>query len=150
MTTLEFDALLVACGLPASPAVLDAPGLSTEEADRLVAALTACGVLARVLDGTALKGKADLLGAVAKAFDFPGYFGNNWDALVDCWSDMSWAPAPGYVCVLTGADALRKAGPKVHDEFVTVCHDVAERWAGDPDRVVFRLVHGVAAKKPAK
>ncbi len=150
MTSSDFDALLVSCGLPSSPAVLDAPGLTPEEATRLVAALTAGGVHGRVLEGASLKNKADLLSAVAAAFQFPGHFGNNWDALVDCWSDMVWLPSKGYVGVLLDAAAFRKADAKAHDELVTVCNDVAERWRGREGGMVFHLVRGTAARAAKK
>lgn len=34
--------------------------------------------------------KNDLLAALASAGRFPGYFGSNWDALLDCLRDLSW------------------------------------------------------------
>jgi RNAse (barnase) inhibitor barstar len=35
--------------------------------------------------------KAHILEELARAFTFPSYFGHNWDALLDCVSDPSWA-----------------------------------------------------------
>ena len=42
------------------------------------------------INGTSVKSKADFLQAVAKALAFPDYFGNNWDALEDCLTDLDW------------------------------------------------------------
>lgn len=42
------------------------------------------------INGTAVKSEADFLQAVAKALMFPDYFGNNWDALEDCLTDLDW------------------------------------------------------------
>lgn len=44
-----------------------------------------------------VKGKKNLLVALAQAVEFPDEFGANWDALVDVLCDFSWRPAPGYV-----------------------------------------------------
>jgi|GEM_PF-3502664 len=35
-------------------------------------------------------GKQDLLASLSEQLHFPSYFGNNWDALLDCISDPSW------------------------------------------------------------
>ncbi|MGQ0545591.1 MAG: barstar family protein [Betaproteobacteria bacterium] len=37
--------------------------------------------------------------AIAKALDFPAWFGGNWDALEDCLGDLSWRKPP-YLLVL--------------------------------------------------
>ena len=34
------------------------------------------------------------IAAIAKALDFPGWFGGNWDALEDCLGDLSWREPP--------------------------------------------------------
>ncbi|MDO9010567.1 MAG: barstar family protein [Gallionella sp.] len=47
-----------------------------------------------------VKGKKNLLVALAKATEFPSEFGANWDALVDVLCDLSWHAAPGYVLLL--------------------------------------------------
>ncbi len=39
-----------------------------------------------------IRTKRALLGVMRKALQFPGYFGNNWDALHDCLRDGSWLP----------------------------------------------------------
>jgi hypothetical protein len=50
-----------------------------------------------------VKGKNNVLDALARAAQFPSWFGGNWDALADLLCDLSWQPAPGYVMVLQGA-----------------------------------------------
>ena len=37
-----------------------------------------------------IKDKNDLFMIFSKKLNFPLYFGNNWDALYDCLSDLSW------------------------------------------------------------
>lgn len=34
------------------------------------------------------------LEAIARALEFPAWFGRNWDALEDCLGDLSWRQAP--------------------------------------------------------
>jgi len=47
-----------------------------------------------------IKGKKNLLNALAQATAYPDEFGSNWDALVDVLCDLSWHAAPGYVLLL--------------------------------------------------
>ena len=47
---------------------------------------------------------------MAKALDFPDWFGGNWDALEDCLGDLSWRTGGGHVLVFDGypsGDELR-------------------------------------------
>lgn len=50
-----------------------------------------------------VKGKQNLLNALAAAAGFPPEFGANWDALADALCDLSWRQANGYVLLLRGA-----------------------------------------------
>lgn len=50
-----------------------------------------------------VKGKQNLLNALAQAASFPPEFGVNWDALADALCDLSWRQAPGYVLLLRNA-----------------------------------------------
>jgi hypothetical protein len=50
-----------------------------------------------------VKGKQNLLNALAVAANFPAEFGANWDALADALCDLSWRGANGYVLLLRNA-----------------------------------------------
>jgi hypothetical protein len=46
--------------------------------------------------------KKALMERVARALDFPRWFGGNWDALEDCLADLSWSGADGHVLLIEG------------------------------------------------
>ena len=50
-----------------------------------------------------VKGKQNLLNALAIAASFPPEFGGNWDALADALCDLSWRESNGYVLLLRNA-----------------------------------------------
>jgi hypothetical protein len=50
-----------------------------------------------------VKGKQNLIQALAGAANFPPEFGANWDALADALCDLSWREAKGYVLLLRHA-----------------------------------------------
>lgn len=68
--------------------------------DVLHAAVISAGYALFEADLKGVKGKKNLLNALAQATGFSGEFGANWDALVDVLCDLSWRQAPGYVLVL--------------------------------------------------
>jgi hypothetical protein len=69
------------------------------------------------LDAAGWETDADLHRDVARALDFPDYYGNNLDALNDCMRDVvdrayGWSPdAAGLVLVFTGYDAYAARRP---------------------------------------
>jgi hypothetical protein len=83
-----------------------------------------------------VRDKAALLATVARALQFPAWFGANWDALEDCLTDLSWLEAAGYVLLLERSADLPK------EEFAVltdVLGSAARHWAarGKPFFAVF-------------
>jgi hypothetical protein len=70
--------------------------------------------------------KQRLLSVLAHGLGFPSYFGENWDALMDCLTDMSWAPADGYVILLSG---LRGLAQRDYFTALDVLEGAAVFWA---------------------
>jgi hypothetical protein len=79
-------------------------------------------------------GKEAMLDCIARALDFPDWFGRNWDALEDCLSDLSWRQADGTVLVFTGFTRNDDLGI-----LLDVLASSAESWAerGKPFFAVF-------------
>jgi Barstar (barnase inhibitor) len=69
--------------------------------------------------------KDKLLQEIAKALRFPDWFGQNWDALEDSLTDLSWLGAGGHVLIVEN--------PKPGDDLgvlMDVLRSSAEWWAG--------------------
>jgi hypothetical protein len=87
--------------------------------------------------------KTQLLCAIAKALGFPDWFGENWDALEDCLTDLSWREGDGYVLVFEGFQFLPADELGV---LIDVLISAVEFWAGqgkpffavfiDPERLL--------------
>src|SRR5262249_55888770 len=45
-----------------------------------------------LIDMRESRGKKDFLGSITKAIRFPDWFGDNWDVLNDCLTDIDWLP----------------------------------------------------------
>ena len=81
------------------------------------------------LDG--LRGADALHAVLARTLDFPDWYGANWDGLLDCLRDLSWAPSPGYVLVVRGLADLQAAAPDEAATFVSVLDDASAAWAAE-------------------
>jgi len=69
--------------------------------------------------------KAALLENMASALGFPEWFGQNWDALEDCLTDLSWRDATGHVLIIERATPGGDLGV-----LVEILRSSAEFWAG--------------------
>ena len=69
--------------------------------------------------------KAALLKDLASALGFPAWFGENWDALEDCLTDLSWRDALGHVLIIERAKPGDDLGV-----LVDILRSSAEFWAG--------------------
>ncbi len=73
--------------------------------------------------------KEQALTRIARALDFPEWFGGNWDALSDCLADLSWWPAPGYVFVFDHTHDWKETDPVSFDVLLEIGNEVAITWA---------------------
>jgi hypothetical protein len=71
--------------------------------------------------------KVGLLRRIAARLGFPAWFGENWDALEDCLTDLSWREGDGDVLVVEGFQFLSAEDLGV---LVDVMSSAAEFWAG--------------------
>ncbi|HEX5338462.1 MAG TPA: barstar family protein [Gallionella sp.] len=97
--------------------------------DALRGAVDEAGFVLFDADLKGIKGKLNLLNALARAASFPAEFGANWDALADDLCDLSWCgDTSGYVLLLRNAkDTL---GLSAHDQEIAqdIFADTALYW----------------------
>src|SRR5262245_23923089 len=81
-------------------------------------------------------GKSALLRRIAARLGFPAWFGENWDALEDCLTDLSWLEGEGCVVVFEGFQFLPADELGV---LIAVAISAAECWTerGKPFFAVF-------------
>jgi hypothetical protein len=108
------------------------------------------GVHLALLDGDAITDKPALLRACAAALAFPPYFGQNWDALADCLTDLSWLPAPGYAIVYDHPSPLIRQAPADWAVAQEIFRDAAAYWraAGKPFALILRRTAGLTPAFP--
>ncbi len=84
----------------------------------------------RVVRGKKMKRREDCFNEFSAAFQFPDYFGENWDALEECLYDLEWLPAKGYVVfVLNTGDVLKEEPSRQFEIFTEVLSEVASQWS---------------------
>lgn len=81
------------------------------------------------LPGEEIDSKASLLAACAQAFQFPRWFGTNWDALSDSLCDLSWLErAPGLLVLYDNADWLAGADPSSLATGIEILREACSWW----------------------
>lgn len=86
------------------------------------------GLFTITLDLAGCGDKGELLRRMAEAFEFPAYFGHNWDALDECLADLAWLDAQGFVLGIEHSGELRKAGGDDYATFVSVLEQATDQW----------------------
>jgi len=107
-------------------------GVGTLHADEI-------GIAVRWLDGSTIDSKDALLSQLASAFQFPSYFGHNWDAAEECLRDLGWLPANGYVLIISAALGLWHSSPEATGTLIEVWLSAAAWWSelNKPFHLVF-------------
>jgi RNAse (barnase) inhibitor barstar len=98
------------------------------------------------IDGKNIGRKEQLLNHAATALRFPEHFGNNWDALEECLTDLEWVDADGYVIYYDHIDGLLNAHPDQFETLVEILRDAVASWKED-DTAMVVLLSGEKAPK---
>jgi hypothetical protein len=121
------------------------PGLYRLSADmdleRMRLAAKARGWRVFHLDGRRVVDKASFLLAAAKSLEFPTYFGHNWDAFEELLTDLSWAPAAGYLLLYDHPARFARSRPR---EWVTaraILEEAVAYWRRQGTPLVVLLRH---------
>lgn len=85
------------------------------------------GFFVAQIAGQELQSRKGLFSAVAREFRFPGYFGENWDALADCLGDLEWLDADRFVLIVDGARDLSEPLGRL----IEVWLSAAQEWSAD-------------------
>jgi len=90
------------------------------------------GITSFELSAAALRGKDDLMNALAEALKFPDYFGRNWDAVLDCLRDLpDNIPGEGYILFIQDGPRLWRTAPELAGALVETWLSAAEDAAHD-------------------
>lgn len=86
--------------------------------------------------------KEEFLTDAADVFEFPEWFGGNWDAFYDCLTDMEWLPAEkGFLVVFAGWKDLADADPDTFETAMGIFKDATDAWA-ESDTPMYVLLPG--------
>ena len=102
------------------------------------------------IDGKNIARKDQLLNHAKAAMHFPGSFGDNWDALEECLTDLEWVDGDGYVIYYDHIDGLLAAHPDQFETLVEILRDAVASWKEDGEAMVAVLSGSKAPKGVSK
>lgn len=86
-------------------------------------------IVARIVRGKKCSTVKDLFNEISAALQFPYYFGENWDALDECITDLEWIPGNGYLLFIPDADMVLTNSGRDFQIFVDVLQNAGKEWA---------------------
>ena len=98
------------------------------------------------IEGKNITRKEQLLNHVATVLQFPNHFGQNWDALEECLTDLEWVDGDGYVIYYDHIDGLLGTHPDQFETLVEILRDSVKSWKDDGEAMVVLL----SGTKPPK
>jgi hypothetical protein len=108
----------------------------------------------RVVRGHKATTEPAFFGECAAAWQFPYYFGENWDAFDECLTDLQWLPAEAYVfCVTQAVHLLEKEPSDRQHRLLLVLQRIAKEWGQStptrPAKGFHVLLQCTAEEKPS-
>jgi hypothetical protein len=109
-----------------------APGLYTLDQGESIATLLDVAEQSKFqvfrLEGQQITSLDRYFAAIADLFQFPDYFGGNWDAVADCLTDLSWEEGDRILVVYSNYQGLRQGND--WEVAMEIWSDAIEFWRG--------------------
>jgi RNAse (barnase) inhibitor barstar len=100
------------------------------------------------LAGQNVTDKDEFLELCAEGLEFPDWFGENWDALSDCLTDLTWATTmAGYVLVYAGWQAFAQESPDDFAVALSIFEEAVDLWR-DTETPMVVLLPGTPDQAP--
>ncbi len=87
------------------------------------------GKTVRMLRGQRMTTATALFREIGAALQFPPYFGENWPALHECLSDLSWLPGSAYLIVCVDSSSVLDEERDEFRAFLRALTSAAEIWS---------------------
>lgn len=81
-----------------------------------------------LINGKKCSNKNKLFKEFVQPFQFPGYFGYNWDAFEECLNDLSWLPSKSYILFLSDINAVLGSYDNDFNIFIDLLVDTIDKW----------------------
>ncbi len=102
------------------------------------------------IEGRNIGRKDQLLSHFAHALHFPNHFGDNWDALEECLTDLEWIDGEGYLIYYDHIDGLLAEHPDQFETLVEILRDAVDSWKEDGTAMIVLLSGSKAPKGVAR
>jgi RNAse (barnase) inhibitor barstar len=87
----------------------------------------------RVIRGSKSRTAVEFFDECGAALQLPDYFGENWDALSECLTDLEWLPGDAYLLVVTEGDLVLERERDQFRALLQVLENAAAEWAQAED-----------------
>ncbi|CAI7977344.1 Barstar domain-containing protein [Frankia sp. Hr75.2] len=86
------------------------------------------------INGIYMSTESDMHDEFSEKWDFPGYYGRNWDAMYECLTDPSWAPAEAYVLEISHSSQLLSRQQHSLEVLLGVLSSAGKAWTAPGSR----------------
>lgn len=88
------------------------------------------GILLLELDAALMTNLEGLYREFAAVFEFPDYFGGNFNALDECITDLEWLPSESYLLVIKNAGSLlNEESDNTFEGLLSILDSAGSEWA---------------------
>jgi RNAse (barnase) inhibitor barstar len=98
-------------------------------------------IIVNINKNKSINNKLDIYSELSDQLEFPGWCGTNWDAMLDCLSDLEWLDAEECECIIVvhNATHLQKNHPDLYSNIRWLVEKTKKRWKSYPRSIKIQL-----------